>query len=339
MTCRIFNVPIVKGDIMQRRLFLKSSAAAAAGLAISRTAWGQGYPTRPVRIIVPFAPGGPTDVAARLIALGLTERLGRNFLVENVAGASSNIGTVQAAKMAPDGYTLLITVNNLVINPSLFDKVAFDPYKDFDPIVNAVGFSSAFAIHPSVPAKSVKELVELIRKSPGKFSYASPGLGTPSHLLGEQLRVTNKLDMVHVPYQGSGPAIQAALAGHTQICFAAMSAAAPQAQAGKLRVLAVLSERPSSSMPEVPTIAAAGFPGLEGDGWVGALVPSGTPKEIVALLNKEINAIITLPGSKDKLAALGLDLVGGSPEDFAKQMRAEGEKWAKVIKAANIKAK
>lgn len=326
---------------MDRRHFLKGTAVALAAptMAAPAVAWAQSYPTRPVRILVPFAPGGPTDVAARLIAQRLSENLGRNFVVENVPGASSNIGTAQAAKTAPDGYTVLITVNNLVINPSLFEKVAFDPYRDFDPIVNAVGFSSAFAIHPSVPAKSVKELIEVIRANPGKYSYASPGLGTPSHLLGEQFRVTNNLDVVHVPYGGSGPAITAALAGHTQICFAAMSAAAPQASAGKLRVLAVLSKNKSSSMPEVPTIADAGFPGMDGDGWVGALVPSGTPKEIVALLNKQINAIIALPESKEKFASLGLDPVGGTAEEFASQMRAEGEKWAKVIKAAELKAK
>ena len=160
-------------------------------------------------------------------------------MVENVAGASSNIGTAQAAKAAPDGYTLLITVNNLVINPSMFDKVAFDPYKDFDPIVLAVSFSSAFSVHPSVPAKTVKELIEVIRANPGKYSYASAGLGTPSHLLGEQFRVTHNLDVVHVPYGGSGPAITATISGHTPICFAAMTAAAPQARDGKLRVLAV----------------------------------------------------------------------------------------------------
>jgi tripartite-type tricarboxylate transporter receptor subunit TctC len=324
---------------MKRREFLQFSAAAALGVAAPQAAWAQAYPSRPVRIIVPFAPGGPTDVAARLIAQGLSEKLGRNFLVENVAGASSNIGTAQAAKAAHDGYTLLITVNNLVINPSLFDKVAFDPYKDFDPITLAVAFSSAFAVHPSVPANSVKELIEVIRANPGKYSYASPGLGTPSHLLGEQFRVTHKLDVVHVPYGGSGPAITAAIAGHTPIAFAAMSAAAPQARAGKLKVLAVLSERPSSSMPEVPTIAKAGFPGMEGDGWVGALAPMGTPKEIVALLNKQINEIIVAPEAKGKFSQLGLDVVGGTPEAFAKQMRAEGEKWAKVIKTANIKAK
>jgi tripartite-type tricarboxylate transporter receptor subunit TctC len=327
---------------MHRRHFLKLSATAAVTLAapaVSTTAWAQAYPTRPVRIIVPFGPGGPTDIPARFIAQRLTENLGRNFLVENVAGASSNIGTVQAARAAPDGYTILITVNNLVINPSLFEKIAFDPYKDFDPVVLAVAFSSAFSVHPSVPAKTVKELIEVIRANPGKYSYASPGLGTPSHLLGEQFRVTHNLDIVHVPYGGSGPAITATISNHTPICFASITAAAPQARDGKLRVLAVLSKRTSSSMPEVPTIAAAGFPGMDGDGWVGVLVPAGTPKEIVALLNKQINEALALPELKEKFSAAGLDMIGGSPEDFANIMRTEGERWAKVIKAANVKAK
>ncbi|MGH6770471.1 MAG: Bug family tripartite tricarboxylate transporter substrate binding protein [Xanthobacteraceae bacterium] len=322
---------------MKRRQFLQ--LAAGATIAIPGLARAQAYPARQVRVIVPFAPGGPTDVAARLISQKWTEHLGKQFYVENLAGASSNIGTGQAARAAPDGYTVLITVNNLIINPSLFPKVPFDPYRDFDPVGLAVSFSSAFAINPSVPAKTLAELVKLIRDNPGKYSFASPGLGTPSHLLGEQFRVTNKLDMVHVPYGGSGPAIAAAVAGHTQICFAAMSAAAPQAKAGKLRVLAVMSKNASPSLPDVPTIAAAGYPGLDGDGWVGALVPAGSPREIVTLLNREINKIIALPESKAKFTSLGLDPVGGSPEEFAKQLRAEGEKWAKVIKAAKIKAK
>ncbi len=330
---------------MKRRQFLKFSAAAAlatpaAGLSgMLPKAWAQSYPTRPVRIIVPFGPGGPTDLPARFIAQRLSETLGRNFVVENVPGASSNIGTAQAARMAPDGYTILVTVNNLVINPSLFEKVAFDPYKDFDPVALAVGFSSAFSVHPSVPAKSVKELIEVIKANPGKYSYASPGLGTPSHLLGEQFRVTNNLDIVHVPYAGSGPAISATISGHTPICFASTTAAAPQAQDGKLRVLAILSKKRASSLPEVPTIAQAGFPGMDGDGWVGALVPAGTPKEIVALLNKQINDTLALPEVKEKFAALGLDTIGGTPEDFAAVMRSEGERWAKVIKAAGVKAK
>jgi tripartite-type tricarboxylate transporter receptor subunit TctC len=226
---------------MKRRQFLKFGAATAGGLA-APAAWSQSYPARPVRVIVTFAPGGPTDVAARLIAQKLSESLGRQFYVENVAGASGNIGTAQAAKAQPDGYTLLITVNNLVINPPLFGNVTYDPYKDFDPVALAVSFSSAFAVHPSVPAKSVAELVDHIKANPGKLSFASPGLGTPSHLLGEQFKVALGLDLVHVPYSGSGPAITATVAGHTPIGFASLSTAVPQAKDGKLRVLAVMSK-------------------------------------------------------------------------------------------------
>jgi tripartite-type tricarboxylate transporter receptor subunit TctC len=322
---------------MKRRQFLELGAAATAGL-ITSPAWSQAYPARPVRMIITFAPGGPTDVAARLIAQKLSESLGRQFYVENVAGASGNIGTAQAAKAAPDGYTLLVTVNNLVINPPLFGNVSYDPYKDFDPVALAVSFSSAFAVHPSVPARSVSELVNHIKANPGKLSFASPGLGTPSHLLGEQFKVALGLDLVHVPYSGSGPAITATVAGHTPICFASLSTAVPQAKEGKLRVLAVMSKNPSPSLPDAPSIAAAGYPGLDGDGWVGALLPAGAPKDIVALLNREIVRIIALPDVKERFATLGLDPVGGTPDDFARQLRAEGEKWAKVIRAANLKA-
>src|SRR5215510_5568533 len=182
-------LPATRDTTTKRRQFLKFGAAAAASLA-SSAAWSQAYPTRPVRVIVTFAPGGPTDVAARLIAQKLSESLGRQFYVENVAGASGNIGTVQASKAMPDGYTLLVTVNNLIINPPLFGNVMYDPYKDFDPIAMAVGFSSAFSVHPSVPARNVREVIDHIKANPGKLSFASPGLGTPSHLLGEQLKVS-----------------------------------------------------------------------------------------------------------------------------------------------------
>ena len=322
---------------MQRRQFLQTTAAAIGGLAAAAAA-AQTYPARPVRVVVPFAPGGPTDVAARLIAQKLSDNLGRQFFVENIAGASSNIGTGQAAKAAHDGHTLLITVNNLVINPSLFDKVPFDPYRDFEPVVLAVGFPTAMAVHPSLPAKTVKELVDYIKANAGKYNFASPGLGTPSHLLGEQFRVALGLDLVHVPFGGSGPAITSVVAGHTPIGFASLSTAAPLAREGKLRVLAVMSQNTSSSLPDVPTIAAAGYPGLDGDGWVGALVPAGTPKDIIALLNREIVKIIALPELQARFASLGLDPVGGTPEQFGHQLRAEGDKWAKVIRAANIKA-
>lgn len=322
---------------MKRRDFLQAGAAAMAALA-APAAWAQAYPSRPVRIVVPFAPGGPTDVAARLIAQKLSDNLGRQFFVENVAGASSNIGTGQVAKAAPDGHTVLITVNNLVINPALFDKVPFDAYKDFEPVALAVSFPTAFVVHPSVPAKTVKELVDYIKANTGKYNFASPGLGTPSHLLGEQFRVTLGLDLVHVPFGGSGPAITSVVAGHTPIGFASLSTAVPLAREGKLRVFAIMSPNASSSLPEAPTIAAAGFPGLDGDGWVGALVPAGTPKDIITLLNREIVRIIALPELKERFETLGLDPVGGTPEAFARQLKAEGEKWAKVIRAANIKA-
>ena len=321
-----------------RRQFLRLTAAAAVLPAMSRVAWTQGYPTRQVRVIVPFAPGGPPDAAARLIGQKLSESLGKQFYVENLPGASGNIGTGQAAKAAPDGYTVLVTVNNLVINPSLFERVPYDPYKDFEPVTLAVSYSSALAINPSVPAKTVGELVALITANPGKYSFASPGFGTPTHLLGEQLRVALGLDIVHVPYAGSGPATASIVADHTPIGFVGLAAAGPFARDGKLRLLAVMSKNASGALPDVPTIAAAGYAGLDGDGWVGALVPAGTPKDIVALLNREIVQIVNLPELKDRFVALGLDPVGGTPEAFAQQLRAEDEKWAKVIRAGNIKA-
>ena len=258
-------------------------------------------------MIVPFAPGGPPDAAARLIGQKLSESLGKQFYVENRPGASGNNGTSQAAKAAPDGYTVLVTVNNLVINPPLFEKVPYDPYKDFEPVTLAVSYSSALAVNPSVPAKTVGELVALVKANPGKYSFASPGFGTPTHLLGEQLRVALGLDLVHVPFAGSGPATASLVAGHTPIGFVGLAAAGPHAREGRLRLLAVMSKNPSSALPDVPTIAAAGYAGLDGDGWVGALVPAGTPKDIVALLDREIIQIVNLPELKDRFIALGLD--------------------------------
>jgi tripartite-type tricarboxylate transporter receptor subunit TctC len=211
---------------LPRRTFLHLAAGAAALPTFSRVAWAQAYPARPVRVTVPFAPGGPTDVCARLIAQKLSEQLGRQFYVENVAGAGGNIGTGQAARAAADGYSILIAVNSHVINPALYGKVPYDAFKDFEAVTLAAAFASALSVHPSVPANNVKELVTLIKASPGRYSFASPGFGTPSHLLGEQFRVVLDLDLVHVPYGGSGPAITSVVAGHTPIAFAALSAAA-----------------------------------------------------------------------------------------------------------------
>ena len=323
---------------LPRRRFLRLAAGAAALPAVSRFARAQSYPTRPVRVIVPYAPGGPTDVCARLIEQKLSERLGKQFYVENVPGAGGNIGTGQAARAAADGYSILITVNSHVINPTLYDQVPYDAFKDFAAVTLAAGFASALTVNPSVPAHTVKELVTLIKANPGKYSFASPGFGTPSHLLGEQFRVANGLDLVHVPYGGSGPAVLAAVAGDTPIAFAALSAAVPLVKDGKLRALAVMSESRSRALPELPTIAQAGYPGLEGDGWVGVLIPAGTPADVIALLHREIVAIIALPDMQERLSALGFEPVGSTPEEFAMQMKLEMEKWAKVIRAANIKA-
>lgn len=321
-----------------RRQFLRLAAGAAASPALLKIATAQSYPARPVRVIVPYSPAGPTDVCARLIAQGLSDRLGKQFYVENITGAGGNIGTGQAARTAPDGYTVLITVNSYVINPNLYAKVPYDALKDFEAVSLIAIFQSAMLVNPSVPANTVNELVALIKANPRKYSFASPGFGTPSHLLGEQFRVAAGLDLVHVPYGGSGQVITSVAAGNTPIGFAALSAAVPLIGDGKLRSLAVMSRRRSQAVPDLPTIAEAGYPELDGDAWVGVLVPSGTPKEVVTLLHQEIVEIIALPEIRGRLLAIGLEPVGDSPEEFAAQMKVEMEKWAKVIRAANIKA-
>ena len=319
---------------------MKLLAAAALALLSWSALAQEPYPSKPIRILVGYAAGGGNDIIVRVMLPELQKGLGQPVIVENKPGAQSIVAAELAARAPADGYTLFMGPSGpMTINPATYSKLPYSPLRDFAPISLICEFPLLVTVDAKLPVKNVKELITLLKANPGKYSYASAGLGTPSHLLGEQFRVTHNLDVVHVPYGGSGPAITAGISGHTPIVFAAMSAAAPQASAGKLRVLAVMSEKPSSSAPDVPTIGAAGFPGMEGEGWVGALAPMGTPKEIVALLNKQINEIITLPESKEKFAQLGLDIVGGTAEAFAKQMRAEGEKWAKLIKTANIKAK
>jgi tripartite-type tricarboxylate transporter receptor subunit TctC len=323
---------------LPRRRFLRLAAGAAALPVLPGIASAQSYPRRPIRVIVPFAPGGPTDVCARLIAQRLSEQLGSQFYVENVAGAGGNIGTGQAARAAADGYTILITVNNYLINPTLYAKVPYDAVKDFEAVTLAAVFPSALLVHPSLPANNIQELVTLIKEHPGKYSFASPGFGTPSHLLGEQFRVTVGLDLVHVPYGGSGPAIASVVAGHTLMGFAALSAAVPYVKDGTLRALAVMSKNRSQALPELPTIAEAGYPELDADAWIGVLVPTGTPKEIVTVLHDEIVKILTSPETKERISALGFDPVGTTPEEFTAQMKLEIEKWAAVIRATKIKA-
>jgi tripartite-type tricarboxylate transporter receptor subunit TctC len=321
-----------------RRRFLHLAAGAAAVPMVSRFAFAQIYPTRPVRVIVAFAPGGVTDVLARLIVSKVGEQLINQFYVENIAGGSGNIGTGQAAKAAPDGYTLLcVFSSSLVVNPTLFDKTPFDPVRDFDPISLAVTSTTVLVVNPSVPAKSVSELAALIRNNPGKYSYSSAGTGTQSHLAGEQFRLSLGLDIVHVPFSGGAPSIAAVVAGHTPVGFAAPVVAVPQIQDGKLRGLAVTSKTRSPSLPQVATMTEAGYPDIEGDSWIGFVAPAGTPKEVITLLNREIVKAIAVPEMRERLATLGYDPVASTPEEFGARIKSELVTWAKVIRAANIK--
>lgn len=320
-----------------RRKFLHIAVAAAAVTSLGRIASALDYPTRTVRVIVPFAPGGPLDVFGRLMIEKLSEHFGKQFYIENIGGAGGNIGTGRAAKAAADGYTILLTANNHIINPLLYQSVPYDAFKDFEPITLAVSFPTALSVNPALPARTVAELVALVRATPGKYSFASAGVGTPSHLLGERFRQRLGLDLVHVPYNGSGPATAAVMAGDTPVCFAALTAAAPLAQAGRVRVLATMSNIRSRALPEVPTITEAGYAGLDGEGWDGIFVPAGTAPEIVKLLGDEIRNIVKLPDVQARLEALGFLPAGAPAEVFAKQLATESATWSEVIRSAGLK--
>jgi tripartite-type tricarboxylate transporter receptor subunit TctC len=297
----------------------------------------QTYPAHAVRAIVAFAPGGVTDTFARLMAQKLSENLRQQFYVDNVTGATGNIGTAQAAKAPPDGYTLLFAFSSYVVNPTLFDKIPYDPDKDFDPVTLAVTSTTVLTVNPMVQATNVKELVALIKANPGKFSYSTAGAGTQAHLSGEQFRLLLGLDLVHVPYNGGAPAIMAVVGGHTPIGFSSPAASIAQIRQGNVRALAVTGDKRSQIMPDVPTMAEAGYPEIVGESWVGVLVPAGTPKDIITLLQREIARIIAQPDMKSRLAELGYDPVASTPEQFGARIKTEIGTWAQVIRAAHIK--
>src|SRR5271166_1193645 len=323
--------------ISRRWIPLVAGISAVAPL-LMRIARAQAYPARPVRVIVPFAAGGPTDVFARLMAQKLSEHFGTQFYVENVPGAGGNIGTGRAAQATHDGYTLLVAASSYVTNPSLYATIPYDPIKDFDPITVGAINIAALTVNPSLPVQTVKELVALIKANPGKYSYASAGTGLSAHLAGELFRLTANLDLVHVPYNGSGPAVAAVVAGHTPIGVASAATAAPQVKDGKLRALAVMGKARMPVLPDVPTMAEAGYPEVEVEDWLGFLAPAATPQEIVVLLHREIADIIAVPEMKGRLAALGLVPVGSAPQEFAAQIRSEIGQRAKIIRNAGIKA-
>jgi len=295
------------------------------------------YPDKPVRVIVPFAPAGPTDVVARLIATKLSERLGKQFYIENVIGAGGNTGMGQATRSTPDGYTILFVSSSYVVNPSLYPKVPYDPFKDFAPVTVVGDAPNALLVNPSVPAKTVGELIAYIRANPGKISYGSAGTGTTPHLSGELFRLTLDLDIVHVPFSGAGPAVQALAGNHTPMAFTSLPPAIPLIQDGKVRALAVSSARRVATLPKVPTFAEAGLKDQEADTMQAVLVPAGTPQPIVDFLHREIKEIVALPDINERFAVLGLEPVANTPEQFAAQIKIEIAKWGKVINDAHIK--
>ncbi len=312
-------------------------AIALATLAAASAASAQTYPDRPVKVIVPFAPAGPTDVIARIVADKLSVSLGKQFYVENRAGAGGNTGTAAVATSPPDGYTLLVASTGLVVNPSLFAKVPYDPVKDFAPISLIAVSPNVLTVHPSVPAQTVKELVDLIKATPGKYSYASPGVGSTPHLSGEMFRISQDLDLVVVQFGGAGPAIQSTVGGHTPIAVTALPPATPQIKEGRLRGLMVTSQKRVRALPDVPTVAEAGLAGQEAYTLTGLLAPAGTPKAIIDLIHSEIVKIVALPDVQTRLDELGFEVVANSPDQFAAQIKTEMERWGKVIRDAKIK--
>ena len=321
---------------LARRNVLRLAVCAAA-VPAAPIARAQAYPARPVRVLVPFAPGGQVDVVARLIAQRLSEQLGQQFYVENAPGGGGTIGTGRAVQAAPDGHTILIQDGiAFTANPSLYRKVPYDPTRDFDPVTIPATTMQVLAVHPSIQARSVEELVALIKANPGKYSYASAGVGTGAHLTGELFRSSLGLDLVHVPYNSGGQAIAAAVGGHTPISFGSPAATIAQVNDGKLRALAVGGKKRVRELPDIPTMREAGFAQVECDAWIVVLVPAGVPTDIVALLHDEIARAVALPEVEARLVALGFEPFTATPREVAALIKSELPKWAGVIRAAAI---
>jgi tripartite-type tricarboxylate transporter receptor subunit TctC len=319
-----------------RRQFLHLAAGAAALPALPRIAKAQAYPTRAVRIIVPFAPGGSTDISARLIGQWLSERLGQQFVIENRPGAGSNIGTEVVVNAPPDGYTLLLVGASSAINMTLYEKLSFNFLRDITPISGILSIPFAMVVSPSFPAKTVSEFIAHAKVNPDKVNVASGGNGTAGHLSGELFKMMAGVNMVHVPYRGEAPALTDMLGGQVQVMFATIPASIEHIRAGKLRALAVTTAARSEVLPEIPTMGEI-LPDYEASGWQGIGAPKNTPTEIITKLNSEINAAFADPKIKARLADLGGKALVNSPADFAKLIAEEAEKWGKVIRAANIK--
>ncbi len=316
---------------------MRMVAAFVALMLSVATAFAQGYPNKSVRVVVGFAAGGPSDVIGRLVAQKLSERFGQQFYVENIGGAGGNTAAAQVARAPADGYTLHVVSTGFMVNMSLYAKVPYDAVKDFEPVTLVAYSPNVVAVNPSVPAKSLPELIQLIRDNPGKYSFAGPGVGSTPHLAGEQFRLAFNLDLQHVPFTGAGPAIQSTMGGHTPIAFTALPPALAAAKDGKLRVLGVASEKRAEALPDVPTFAEQGVKDQDSDTLTGLVAPAGTPKEIVALLQSEIAKAVAQGDVKEKLANLGFVPVASTPEEFGQRITSEIEKWGKVVRAAKLK--
>jgi tripartite-type tricarboxylate transporter receptor subunit TctC len=312
------------------------TVALCAALLASGSAFAQQYPSRTVKIIIPFPPAGQTDIAGRLIAQKLSDRLGQQFYIENISGAGGNIGMGNAARSAGDGYTILFASSSIVVNPSLYTKVPFDIEKDFIPVTKAGASPNSWVVHPSFPAKTMQELIDLIKREPGKQSVGSPGTGTTPSLSIEVLKLALGLDFVTVPFAGGGPMTQSLLGGHTPIVCGALGNYVNLIKEGKLRALAITGAQRSAALPDIPTLDELGIKGQQAETMTGVFVPEGTPKEIVDLLQHEIATIVNSPDIKAKLLAAGVEAEGTSSADFALYVKAEVAKWKKVIEDAKI---
>ena len=326
---------------MQTMTKFRAAVSVRLGAALGAVLFGlcahaQDYPTRPVRIVVPFAPGGPNDIIVRLVAQKLTETWSQPFVVENRPGAGGNIGTDFVAKAAPDGYTLLsVGPGSLIINP-LIGKVPYDTARDFAPVTLMARAPNALVAHPSLPAGSVKELIELARSQPGRVNYGSGGNGSTPHLAGAMFAAMAGVALTHVPYKGTAPATADLIGGQVQIAFLGIPSVLPHVKSGKLRVLAVTGKRRSPELPGVPTVDEAGVPGYELSPWYGLLAPAGTPRAVVVRLGDEVSRVVRASEMKEKLAVQGAEVAGGSPEEFAALIRADTSTWSRVVKDARI---
>jgi tripartite-type tricarboxylate transporter receptor subunit TctC len=324
--------------MLSRRDFLRLAATALAVPALHRTGSAQTYPARPVRLIVPFAAGGPNDTIARIVAAEAFKESGASFVIENIPGGAGNIGTAAAARAPADGHTLVVVTSSFIINPSLNPKIQYDPIASFAPVTMVAAAPHVLVVHPSFPAKDVKEFVAVVRANPGKYGYASAGTGQSSHMAGELFRQSAALDLAHVPFNGAAPAMTSTVGGHTPIAFISLPGAAPFIADGRLRALATTGTARSAICLDVPTMAEAGFEDQASVFMQGMLAPAGTSREIVDQWHRELARIAARPDIRHRLATLGLEPVVNSPEAFSAFIKAEVPRWSRVIRAAQITA-